>query len=406
MSGSSDAQSILGNNQVQAEGIDAILGQRKSVKVAADVGGNGERGKLRGLHKELFDLIGGRAPIAETTSVVKAKVRKGPATKWDWRKFTNQARKDGLQLSHWVKADEPADKVYSFSKFNKLSRVPEYKRDDYLRLLADDNWSEEETTGLFELCRQFDLRFIVVHDHFKRRFPAGTGTPAYPARTVENLKARYYTVWTKLSKARNEVRKVRTTGVDVTYRYDAQHETMRKEQLTVLMGRTIAQIHEETQLRNDMKKIKAQEAQREKMTAPKREASDDGRNPKKKKKKDGTEPARGAAAPREVAHSARNISRSRHPFASTHLRSAVLEKPLQLKPKIAEMVANKVEELGVSDSPLPSAAVAIAYEGLIAAVTGLVGTTTETAGKLQAIAQLNEKKARLEGKRMSRIKKA
>jgi hypothetical protein len=265
------------------------------------VGGNGERGKLRGLHKELFDLIGGRAPIAETTSVVKAKVRKGPATKWDWRKFTNQARKDGLQLSHWVKADEPADKVYSFSKFNKLSRVPEYKRDDYLRLLADDNWSEEETTGLFELCRQFDLRFIVVHDHFKRRFPAGTGTPAYPARTVENLKARYYTVWTKLSKARNEVRKVRTTGVDVTYRYDAQHETMRKEQLTVLMGRTIAQIHEETQLRNDMKKIKAQEAQREKMTAPKREASDDGRNPKKKKKKDGTEPARGAAAPREVS---------------------------------------------------------------------------------------------------------
>lgn len=56
------------------------------------------------------------------------------------------------------------------------------------------------------------------HDHFKRKFPPGTGTPAYKARSVELLKARYYSVWTRLSKARNEVRKVRTSGVDVTYR--------------------------------------------------------------------------------------------------------------------------------------------------------------------------------------------
>ena len=92
----------------------------------------------------------------------QAKLGKAPCNKWEWRQFANPARKDGLKLSHWVKKDEAADKVYPFSKFNKLSRVPDYKRDDYLRLLADDDWSEEETNCLFELCRQFDLRFIVV----------------------------------------------------------------------------------------------------------------------------------------------------------------------------------------------------------------------------------------------------
>jgi hypothetical protein len=45
------------------------------------------------------------------------------------------------------------------------------------------------------------------------------------------------------------------------------------------------------------------------------------------------------------------------------------------------------------------------YEQLLAAATDLIGTTTDTEAKLQIIAQLNEKKARLEGKRMARAKK-
>lgn len=41
-------------------------------------------------------------------------------------------------------------------------------------------WTKEETDKLFDLCEQFDLRFIVVAD----RFPT--------SRTVEELKNRYY----------------------------------------------------------------------------------------------------------------------------------------------------------------------------------------------------------------------
>lgn len=41
-------------------------------------------------------------------------------------------------------------------------------------------WTKEETDQLFDLCQQFDLRFVVIAD----RFPS--------SRTVEELKDRYY----------------------------------------------------------------------------------------------------------------------------------------------------------------------------------------------------------------------
>ena len=48
-------------------------------------------------------------------------------------------------------------------------------------------WSKEDTDRLFDLCEQFDLRFIVIADRFT------------PPRTVEQLKSRYYSgVFVKL----------------------------------------------------------------------------------------------------------------------------------------------------------------------------------------------------------------
>lgn len=32
--------------------------------------------------------------------------------------------------------------------------------------LHDDGWTKAETDHLFDLCKRFDLRFIVVHDRF------------------------------------------------------------------------------------------------------------------------------------------------------------------------------------------------------------------------------------------------
>ena len=48
----------------------------------------------------------------ETASTNKAKLGKDTVTKWGFRPFENQGRKDGLRLSHWVKAAEPAKRFH------------------------------------------------------------------------------------------------------------------------------------------------------------------------------------------------------------------------------------------------------------------------------------------------------
>lgn len=51
---------------------------------------------------------------------------------WQWRRFTNPARTDGLELQHWVKCHKelatgtvkPVDGgEYQFAKYNKKARA-------------------------------------------------------------------------------------------------------------------------------------------------------------------------------------------------------------------------------------------------------------------------------------------
>lgn len=57
-------------------------------------------------------------------------------------------------------------------------------------MVIDSNWTKEETDELFELIKQFDLRFIVVAD----RFEGNSATP----KSMEDMKDRYYTISRKL----------------------------------------------------------------------------------------------------------------------------------------------------------------------------------------------------------------
>jgi hypothetical protein len=116
-----------------------------------------------------------------------------------WKPIVHPARsgvdRDKPFLSHWVKAGEE-DVEYPWAKFNKKLAIPKYTDEQYtkhfqgeqrstatpplLLLLTpiarptDNDWTREETDTLFDLCEQFDLRFIVIHD----RFPN-------PKRTIE-----------------------------------------------------------------------------------------------------------------------------------------------------------------------------------------------------------------------------
>lgn len=45
-------------------------------------------------------------------------------------------------------------------------QVPVYSEQEYQVHLHDDGWTKAETDHLFDLCKRFDLRFVVVHDRY------------------------------------------------------------------------------------------------------------------------------------------------------------------------------------------------------------------------------------------------
>lgn len=121
---------------------------------------------------------------------------------WQWQEFANQARTDGLKLSHWVKCFKDAsgrmrpayEGDYPFVKFDKKvspwlelmlwcpadaltdrwaspmqAELIIYTDEEYNNLLAamDPRWSRAETDYLMDLCVQFDLRFNVIADRYQ-----------------------------------------------------------------------------------------------------------------------------------------------------------------------------------------------------------------------------------------------
>lgn len=64
--------------------------------------------------------------------------------------------------------------------------IPTYTDAEYQSHLHVEGWGRQETDHLFDLCRRFDLRFVVIRDRWDRS--------RFPDRTVEDLKQRYYDV--------------------------------------------------------------------------------------------------------------------------------------------------------------------------------------------------------------------
>lgn len=153
-------------------------------------------------------------------------------------------------------------------------QVPVYSEQEYQMHLHDDGWTKAETDHLFDLCKRFDLRFIVVHDRYdyqqyrvmKKSLIISSrvvlpfsfrvevlqidnivDTHSYSKqhflrqclqkRSVEDLKERYYNICGKLTKVRA------ASGTEPKiYIFDAGHERRRKEQLEKLFNRTPEQV--------------------------------------------------------------------------------------------------------------------------------------------------------------------
>jgi hypothetical protein len=72
--------------------------------------------------------------------------------------------------------------------------VPSYTDNEYEQYLHDKEWTRPETDVLFDLCRRFELKFLIIHDRWNNVL--------YRDRSVEDLKERYYAICTALEYVR------------------------------------------------------------------------------------------------------------------------------------------------------------------------------------------------------------
>lgn len=344
--------------------------------------------KPEGISRELYSLIGNHAPSLAAVQQAKAKLKQKPKfgraskTYWEWRTFTNQAREDGLQLGHWEKVTEARPAVYPFAKYNTSSNVYAYTNDEYSSLLTDEEWTKEETDYLFNLIKEYDMRWFIILDRYD--YSGG------PGRTLEDLKARYYSVCRKLIRNRpwsgDEATK---SALLNTYQFDKEREKTRKMYVASLFARTPEQIAEEEALYVEIKKLE----QKERRFAKERDelmrvvaGIESGLHihqpdeevvsglfvdPKKRKKKpDGTDAESPAPGP-STGHTKKAVSNKQAHMdqvncvtrldtpptaASTkaahipaHLRSSKLPYP---KPSIAPKVIAALTELGINTTRL------------------------------------------------------
>lgn len=166
-------ESILGNDKRKQKKYDCKVPKRPE-----------------GMHREVFALLykdNNEVPPlfpADTSKgykQVRAKLGMKQVRPWKWTPFTNPARTDGAVFHHWRRVAD-AGKEYPFAKFNKKIPIPTYTNTEYTQHLVTNNWTRGETDHLFDLCRRFDLRFIIVHDRWDRT--------KFSNRSVEDLKER------------------------------------------------------------------------------------------------------------------------------------------------------------------------------------------------------------------------
>ncbi|XP_030945524.1 SWR1-complex protein 4 isoform X4 [Quercus lobata] len=203
--------------------------------------------KPDGISREVYALTGGLAPLmpAIDSSQLKKQPPKDEKITWQWLPFTNSARKDTLQLYHWVRVVNgvPPTGDYSFAKYNKSVDIVKYTDEEYEKYLNDPGWTKEETDQLFDLCQRFDLRFIVIADRFSS------------SRTVEELKDRYYSVCRAIVVARAPALGDISGNPLVKEPYNVSQEIERKRALSMVLSQTKHQERKDAEVLAEAKRI-------------------------------------------------------------------------------------------------------------------------------------------------------
>ncbi|KAI9785118.1 MAG: DNA methyltransferase 1-associated protein 1 [Candelina submexicana] len=248
-----------------------------------------------GITRELYALLGERAPPVAITDHVKYKDRPKWSHKvqpWEETPFVNSARTDGLVLKHWRRKRDPnaavptatedgnhnsmtdgqiktpqADSAYYYAKFNVKVSGPQYDETQYNTHLRNDDWSKEETDYLVDLALGYDLRWVVIADRYDYQAPVSTdrstedstaiATQRKP-RTMEDMKARYYDVAAKILAANRPVSSMSSSEYDMyesMTKFSPAREKQRKNLAEALLSRSLDEIKEEEILLGELKRI-------------------------------------------------------------------------------------------------------------------------------------------------------
>ncbi|GMM36866.1 Swc4 protein [Saccharomycopsis crataegensis] len=208
--------------------------------------------QLSGINRELYQLLGENTPALHLKPTSKFRKRldtNSKAAAWRWVKFKNNSRDDGLQLSHWMKGIGPSPEKYQFEQYNQKLKLPDPDDVTYERLIKENDeendWTCEETKYLFKMCKLYDLRWIIINDRYNYQGPA---------RSLEDLKQRFYSVCQKILIDENKILKEagildenKTKLIDAL-NFDKSKEIDRKKYLERLLGRSPAEIAEEESL--------------------------------------------------------------------------------------------------------------------------------------------------------------
>lgn len=203
--------------------------------------------KLGGMQRELYSLMGESTPPV----LVKPDAHRSrpdwrqKVTPWSRVPFTNQARQDGLKLRHWVRGAVDSEEVYRFARYNTVVDVPSWTDAEY-QLFENPEWTLDETRHLFDLARQFDLRWPVIYDRYEQE----------KSRTVEELKARYYEVCSALLRAKPN-RSPKDEEMLEAMKFSKELEEKRKAHLERLVSRPPAEVAEEEALVMKARRLEA-----------------------------------------------------------------------------------------------------------------------------------------------------
>ena len=233
-----------------------------------------------GINREIQALIGDSVPpinIVEPKHYKKKAptIRLAKPRHWEMREFQHGGRDDGLTLKHWKRAiplaargpvvtpdvemdeKEPAlvemrfEDEFPSEKWNVKVETQSYTDEQYENDFKSEDWTKEETDYLMDLCRDFDLRWLLIADRYD---PPGDA----PTRTMESMKLRYYTIAAKMMESHIPASNMNAPEFQMWERmrnFDAKTETLRKSMVEKLFERSKDEADEERILLEELHRI-------------------------------------------------------------------------------------------------------------------------------------------------------